>query len=211
MSTMTGPDGKMRCRWCEGAPEFIAYHDNEWGFPVSDDRRLFEKLSLEAFQSGLSWRTILAKRENFRAAFLQFDFNKVAEFDQSDVERLLADKGIVRHRGKIEAIINNAQRAQEMVQREGSLAAFFWAFEPTESEVSQPQTASTSAQSFAIAKQLKKLGWKFVGPTTVFAFMQAMGLINDHVVDCVVQSKVTAQRNAFKRPSSRNQGSILRL
>jgi DNA-3-methyladenine glycosylase I len=204
MNTMTGPDGLLRCRWCEGAPEFIAYHDHEWGFPVSDDIRLFEKLSLEAFQSGLSWRTILAKRENFRAAFAQFDFNKVAQFDQRDVERLLSDKGIVRHRGKIEAIINNAQRAQEMVKVEGSLAAFFWAYEPGINEVSEPQTASTSAQSIALAKQLKRLGWKFVGPTTVFAFMQAMGLINDHASECALRVKVAKEREAFKRPTKIN-------
>jgi DNA-3-methyladenine glycosylase I len=200
MSTMVGPDGLLRCRWCEGAPEFIAYHDNEWGYPVRDDRRLFEKLSLETFQSGLSWRTILAKRESFRAAFAQFDFNKVAEFDQTDVERLLADKGIIRHRGKIEATINNAQRAQEIVQREGSLAAFFWQFEPAIGTLAQAQSVSISGQSIILSKQLKKLGWKFVGPTTVYAFMQAMGLLNDHVLDCVMQSKVAAQRKDFKRP-----------
>jgi DNA-3-methyladenine glycosylase I len=193
-----GPDGHPRCHWCAATPEYTAYHDNEWGYPVADDRRLFEKISLEGFQSGLSWRTILAKRENFRAAFEGFDFDKVARFTQDDVERLLQDAGIVRHRGKIEAVIHNAARAQEMVAREGSLAAFFWAYEPA--ALDTPQTASTSEASVAISKALKKLGWKFVGPTTVYAFMQAMGLINDHAEGCVVRSKVDRARGAFKRP-----------
>lgn len=194
------PDGKPRCRWCGGAPEFLPYHDAEWGFPVADDRRLFEKLCLESFQSGLSWRTILAKRENFRAAFSNFDFAKVAAFTEQDVERLLGDAGIVRHHGKIEAVINNAARAVEMVAREGSLAAFFWSYEPDAAECAAPQTASTSAASIALSKELKKRGWKFVGPTTVYAFMQAMGLINDHVEACVVRERVTAARASFNRP-----------
>ena len=194
------PDGKPRCRWCGGAPEFLPYHDAEWGFPVTDDRRLFEKLCLESFQSGLSWRTILAKRENFRAAFTNFDFAKVAAFTQQDVERLLGDAGIVRHRGKIEAVINNAARAVEMVAREGSLAAFFWTYEPDAADCAAPQTASTSAASIALSKELKKRGWKFVGPTTVYAFMQAMGLINDHVEVCVVRERVAAARASFDRP-----------
>ena len=133
-ATFIGEDGKARCAWSASAPEFLSYHDTEWGFPVSDDRRLFEKLSLEGFQSGLSWRTILAKRENFRAAFRGFDFDKVARFTERDVERLLKDEGIVRHRGKIEAVINNARQAQEMVKREGSLAKFIWRYEPESSE-----------------------------------------------------------------------------
>ena len=196
--TILGPDGKSRCRWSGAAPEFFDYHDTEWGFPVSDDRRLFEKLSLEGFQSGLSWRTILAKRKNFRAAFHDFDFNKIARFTDRDVDRLLKDEGIIRHRGKIEAVINNARRAQELVKREGSLAVFIWRYEPT--GIAEPQTASTSAESLALSKELKKLGWKFVGPTTVYAFMQAMGLINDHVGECVVRAKVERARKAFKRP-----------
>ncbi|UUX49454.1 DNA-3-methyladenine glycosylase I [Nisaea acidiphila] len=195
------PDGKPRCRWCGAAPEFLAYHDNEWGFPVDDDRRLFEKLCLEGFQSGLSWRTILAKRENFRAAFENFDFRKVAEYDEGDVERLLQDAGIVRHRGKIEAMINNAARAVEMVEREGSLAAFFWSYEPDPATLSTPQSQSVSDVSKAISKELKKRGWKFVGPTTVYAFMQAMGLINDHVGDCVVRERVAAARDRFESPA----------
>ena len=199
--TFLGPDGKSRCHWCGAAPEFLDYHDTEWGFPVDDDRDLFEKLCLESFQSGLSWRTILAKRDNFRAAFCGFDFEQVAGFTHHDVERLLNDDGIVRHRGKIEATINNAQKAREMVQRDGSVAEFVWRYEPDPHQNSNPQTASTSAQSVAVSKDLKKLGWKFVGPTTVYAFMQAMGLINDHVADCVIRSKVERARKRFKRPS----------
>jgi len=200
MSTFLGPDGQARCRWCGTAPEFLGYHDTEWGFPVADDRRLFEKLSLEGFQSGLSWRTILAKRENFRAAFMGFDIDRVARLTQRDVARLLKDEGIVRHRGKIEAVINNAQRARELVKQEGSLAAFVWRYEPDGAQPGKPQTASTSAQSIALSKDLKKRGWRFVGPTTVYAFMQAMGLVNDHVEDCVIRAKVERARKAFRRP-----------
>jgi len=189
-STIIGPDGEPRCSWCAAAPEFLAYHDSEWGFPVFDDRRLFEKLCLEGFQSGLSWRTILVKRENFRAAFHDFDFNRVARFGQRDVQRLLRDAGIVRHRGKIEAVINNAQRAQELVKTEGSLAAFVWRYQPRLEELEKPQTASTSEASIALSAALKQRGWKFVGPTTVYAFMQAMGLINDHAEGCVIRAKV---------------------
>jgi len=198
--TITGSDGKKRCRWCDAAPEFLGYHDTEWGFPVSDDFRLFEKLSLESFQSGLSWRTILAKRENFRAAFHDFDFDRIARFTQRDLNRLLKDEGIVRHRGKIESVINNALRAQELVKQEGTLAAFIWRYEPDRKQLAKPQTASTSAESIALSKDLKKLGWKFLGPTTVYAFMQAMGLINDHVEDCVVRTKVESARKKFRRP-----------
>src|SRR5262245_20854332 len=200
--TIAGPDGKPRCRWCAAAPEFLAYHDTEWGFPVDNDRRLFEKLCLEGFQSGLSWRTILAKRENFRAAFHGFDFDRIARFTERDGARLLKDAGIVRHRGKIEAVINNAQRARELVKREGSLAAFVWSYEPDAKRRAKPQTASTSAEATALSKDLKKLGWAFVGPTTVYAFMQAMGLINDHVEDCVIRSKVERARKSFRRPRS---------
>jgi len=198
--TIPGPDGKPRCRWCAAAPEFFDYHDHEWGFPVGDDHRLFEKLSLEGFQSGLSWRTILAKRENFRAAFHGFDFDRIARFTERDVARLLANEGIIRHRGKIEAVINNARRARELVKREGSLAAFLWRYEPDPKQLPEPQTASTSPESIALSKDLKKLGWKFVGPTTVYAFMQAMGLINDHVHDCVIRARVERPRRSFPRP-----------
>lgn len=199
-STVQGPDGELRCSWCSVAPEFFKYHDNEWGYPVDDDVRLFEKLCLESFQSGLSWRTILAKRENFRAAFSNFDFKMVAKYSDSDIERLLKDEGIVRHRGKIEAVINNARKAIELVEQEGSLAAYFWRFEPDENSLAEPQTASTSAESIALSKALKKLGWKFVGPTTVYAFMQAMGLINDHSDGCVFRSKAELARKHFRRP-----------
>ncbi|MGE5450495.1 MAG: DNA-3-methyladenine glycosylase I [Acidobacteriota bacterium] len=196
-----GPDGLARCRWCGSAPEFLSYHDQEWGFPVADDVRLFEKICLEGFQSGLSWRTILAKRENFRRAFKGFDFKQVARFGPADVDRLLQDEGIVRHRGKIEAVIHNAARAQELVQEAGSLAAFFWGHEPQPDAQSVPQSASTSAASITLSKELKRRGWKFVGPTTVYAFMQAMGLINDHAVDCALRPRVETARASFQRPA----------
>ncbi|MGE0596228.1 MAG: DNA-3-methyladenine glycosylase I [Hyphomonadaceae bacterium] len=194
------PDGKPRCRWCGGAPEFLPYHDAEWGFPVRDDQRLFEKLSLEGFQSGLSWRTILNKRENFRAAFRDFDFERVARFGERDIARMLKDEGIVRHRGKIEAVINNAKRAKEMVQSEGSIAAFVWRYEPAKSPA-PAQLVATTPESVALSKELKKRGWAFVGPTTVYAFMQAMGLVNDHAADCVIRAKALKARKAFKKPA----------
>jgi len=202
-TTVFAPDGKPRCRWCAAAPEFLYYHDKEWGFPVDDDFRLFEKLSLEGFQSGLSWRTILAKRENFRKAFQGFDYNRIAKFTENDVARLLQDEGIVRHRGKIEAIINNARCAVELVKNEGSLAAYIWQFEPKPEHIATPQTASTSVESVALSKALKKQGWKFVGPTTVYAFMQAMGLVNDHVEGCVVRSKAETSRKKFHVPRNK--------
>ncbi|MGB1025223.1 MAG: DNA-3-methyladenine glycosylase I, partial [Rhodospirillaceae bacterium] len=167
-----GPDGKARCSWCLSTPDYIAYHDDEWGYPVTDDVRLFEKLCLESFQSGLSWRTILTKRENFRAAFLGFDFHKVAQFDEQDVARLLQDAGIIRHRGKIEATINNAKRASELIAEQGSLAHYFWQFEPKpDPDLAPGAIRSTAPESVALSKDLKKRGWKFVGSTTVFAFM----------------------------------------
>ncbi len=199
-TTIVGPDGKARCSWCVAAPDFLDYHDTEWGFPVSDDHRLFEKLCLEGFQSGLSWRTILAKRENFRAAFHNFDIDRIARFSHHDVNRLLKDAGIVRHRGKIEAVINNARQAKKLIKQEGSLAAFVWRYEPDNKNLAKPQTVSTSAESIALSKDLKKMGWKFVGPTTVYAFMQAMGLVNDHIEGCVIRSKVERARKSFKRP-----------
>jgi DNA-3-methyladenine glycosylase I len=201
MTSYIAPDGQPRCEWSGAVPEFLDYHDREWGFPVSDDIRLFEKISLEGFQSGLSWRTILAKRENFRAAFAGFQFEAVAEFTEADVERLLQDAGIVRHRGKIEAVINNAARAIELKAEYGSLAVYFWQHEAGPDEVEEPLTASTSPISVALSKDLKKRGWKFVGPTTVFAFMQAMGLINDHAHDCVIRARVDAARKAFLPPA----------
>jgi DNA-3-methyladenine glycosylase I len=198
--TVDGPDGRPRCRWAVSTSEYLAYHDGEWGFPVSDDRRLFEKLCLEGFQSGLSWRTILAKRENFRAAFAQFDWDRVAAFTEADVERLLQDAGIVRHRGKIAAVINNAKRMQELVKAEGSFATYVWRFEPTGDALAAARNASTSAASIAMSKDLKKRGWSFVGPTTVHAFMQAMGLINDHAEGCSIRAPAEQKRKEFRRP-----------
>ncbi|MDR0227351.1 MAG: DNA-3-methyladenine glycosylase I [Burkholderiaceae bacterium] len=197
MATLfTAPDGRPRCHWCAATPAYQAYHDREWGFPVADDRRLFEKLSLEGFQAGLSWLTILNKRENFRAAFAGFDFDAVARFNEDDVLRLLQDTGIVRHRGKIEAVIHNARCAQEMVASEGSLATFFWRHVP----VATPQAGpvSETAGSRALSRELKKRGWKFVGPTTVYSFMQAMGLVNDHAVGCAVRDEVEQARQGFR-------------
>ena len=189
-NTIKGSDGKLRCKWCAATPEYMNYHDTEWGFPVRDDLRLFEKICLEGFQSGLSWRTILAKRENFRKAFKNFNIDKVAKFKQKDVDRLLKDEGIIRHRGKIEATINNAKMAKKIIQEYGSLTTYFWNFEPNRKNLKKPQSQTVSAESIALSKDLKKRGWKFVGPTTVFAFMQAMGLINDHVEDCFIRTKV---------------------
>ncbi|MFC5066634.1 DNA-3-methyladenine glycosylase I [Flaviflagellibacter deserti] len=199
-ATIPGPDGRPRCRWCAAAPEFFVYHDTEWGFPVDDDHRLFEKLCLEGFQSGLSWRTILAKRANFRAAFHDFDFVRIARFTERDVGHLLRDEGIVRHRGKIEAVLNNAKRAQDLVKEEGSLAAYIWRYEPAAVELVKPQTASISPASIALSKDLKKRGWKFVGPTTVHAFMQAMGLINDHAENRAIRVEAERARASFWRP-----------
>ena len=196
----TAEDGITRCWWGNDHLDYRNYHDEEWGRPVADDFQLFEKICLEGFQSGLSWLTILRKRENFRDAFAAFDFNKIADFDADNVSQLLQNAGIIRHRGKIEATINNAGRAQELVKREGSLAAFLWRYEPDIKQLAKPQTASTSAQSTALSKDLKKLGWKFDGPTMVYAFMQAMGLINDHVDDCVIRAKVERARRNFRRP-----------
>ncbi|GAA6166499.1 DNA-3-methyladenine glycosylase I [Sessilibacter corallicola] len=195
----TAPDGKVRCKWCN-VPEFLDYHDKEWGFPVKDDRVLFEKLCLESFQAGLSWRTILNKRENFRKAFKNFEIDKVARFNRKHVENLLENEGIIRHRGKIEAVINNAKCAQKIINEHGSLAKFFWSFEPRPENLPEPLTASTSKESELLSKTLKKSGWKFVGPTTVYSFMQAMGMINDHAHDCVIREKVLKARKKFKTP-----------
>lgn len=194
------PDGLARCGWVDTSAEYMAYHDTEWGRPEADDRALFEQLCLEAFQSGLSWRTILAKREAFRRGFAGFDPARVARFGEKEVQALLADPGIVRHRGKIEAVINNAARALEMIEREGSLGAYLWRFE---APPGAPSTygASTSAQSDALSKALKKLGWKFVGPTTVYAFMQSVGMVNDHSPGCHCHAASERARKAFKRPA----------
>ena len=195
MDVVVGDDGVARCWWGTSTPDYVAYHDTEWGFGVTSDTRLFEKLCLEGFQSGLSWLTILRKRENFRAAFAGFDIDTIAGFGETDVERLLGDAGIVRHGGKIRSTINNAQRAVEMVAEHGSLAAFFWPHADLSAE--PPSTiAATTDVSTALSKQLKKLGWSFVGPTTVYAFMQAMGLVNDHLAGCAVRSDAQQARVA---------------
>jgi DNA-3-methyladenine glycosylase I len=194
----TDEHGTNRCWWCAGDPIYLDYHDQEWGFPVDDDFRLFEKICLEGFQAGLSWLTILRKRENFRRAFKGFDFFKVARFNNRSVERLLKDAGIIRHRGKIESTINNAKRAIEVVEEHGSLAAYVWQFEP-QNRGCPKKLPSRSAESAALSKALKSQGWTFVGPTTVYAFMQAMGMVNDHVDGCVVRAKVDVARRRFKR------------
>ena len=204
---VVGEDGRTRCSWGGSAPDYVPYHDGEWGRPVADDIRLFEKICLEGFQSGLSWLTILRKRENFRRAFAGFDFNRIARFGAGDVERLLADVGIVRHRGKIESTINNAKRVVELVKEEGSLAAFVWRFEP------QPKTRPKkldwatlrampkTPESTALSKELKKRSWSFVGPTTIYAFMQGVGIVNDHLDGCFCRAEVERERKAFSRPS----------
>jgi DNA-3-methyladenine glycosylase I len=201
---ITGEDGVARCWWADSAPQYRAYHDTEWGFPVSDNVRLFEKLSLEGFQAGLSWLTILRKREAFRRAFAGFDFDRVALFDERDIARLLGDAGIVRHRGKIEAVINNAHRALELTRSEGSLAAYIWRFEPQARTEGLDRAGLAelpwTADSKALAKDLKARGWRFVGPTTVYAFMQAMGLVNDHLDGCDAKAAVDTARKAFIRP-----------
>ncbi len=201
---VVGEDRVARCWWADSAPEYRAYHDTEWGFPVSDDVRLFEKLSLEGFQAGLSWLTILRKRPAFRRAFAGFEFERIARFGDGDVARLLADAGIVRHRGKIEAVINNARRAVELVQTEGSLARYVWRFEP-DARTGRLDRAGLAelgltAESTALAKDLKRRGWRFVGPTTVYAFMQAMGLVNDHLDGCDARESVDRARRRFDRP-----------
>ena len=197
-----GPDGKPRCFWGVSTPDYVDYHDREWGFPVTDDRRLFEKLCLEGFQAGLSWLTILRKREAFRRAFAGFDPAKVALFGARDVTRLLGDAGIVRHRGKIESTINNAARALDVTEERGSLSAYVWSFVPGAAERPKVVTRAallamtTSPTSIALSKDLKRRGWTFVGPTTVYAFMQAMGLVDDHLEGCVIRRAAEAARRA---------------
>ena len=204
-----GADGRLRCFWGASADDYAAYHDREWGFPVTDDRRLFEKLCLEGFQAGLSWLTILRKREAFRRAFAGFDVDAIARFGAKDVERLLLDAGIVRHRGKIESTVNNARRARELVAEHGSLAAFVWGFEPDAAARPARLTRaalaalSSSPESKALSKELKRRGWSFVGPTTVYAFMQAMGLVNDHLEGCWVREAAEGARRKLRRPGRR--------
>lgn len=201
---IAGDDGRPRCFWAGSDPLYLRYHDAEWGRPVKDDRRLFEKLCLEGFQAGLSWLTILRKRENFRAAFQNFDVDKVARFGARDVKRCLADAGIVRHRGKIESVINNAKRAHELADEVGSLAAFIWRYEPDPKSRPKRMTRGdilpTSPESIALSKEFRRRGWSFVGPTTVYAFMQAMGLVNDHLHGCACRDEAEAERHAFVRP-----------
>jgi DNA-3-methyladenine glycosylase I len=206
LSVATFPDGRRRCSWCAATPEYVAYHDEEWGRPVRDDVRLYEKLCLEGFQAGLSWLTILRKRAAFRRAFAGFDPERVARFGARDVARLLADPGIVRHRGKIEAAISNARAALALVEAEGSLARFAWRHEPTPASRPRRLTPAalvklaTTAESEALSKALRQAGFRFVGPTTVYAFMQAMGLVNDHLEGCAVRAEVEQARERFRRP-----------
>ncbi|TDH38469.1 DNA-3-methyladenine glycosylase I [Pseudohoeflea suaedae] len=206
---IVGADGVTRCFWPGDLPDYLHYHDHEWGLPVADDVRLFEKICLEGFQSGLSWLTILRKRENFRSAFAGFDFHKVATFGDADVERLVQDAGIIRHRGKIVSTINNANRAIELQKECGSLAAYFWSWEPGAADrpaamdYATLRANPTTEISTRISKDLKKRGWSFVGPTTVYAFMQAMGLVNDHIAGCECRAKVDKARADFERPVRR--------
>ena len=205
------PDGHARCSWCnqgEAFADYIHYHDTEWGQPVADERRLFEKITLEGFQSGLSWITVLRKRAQFRRVFANFDYEKVARFDHADIERLLLDAGIIRHRGKIVSAINNAQRVCDLFDSEGpgALAKLVWSHEParkTRPSKITPEVASTltqTAESQALSKALKKRDFSFVGPTTMYAFMQSMGVVNDHLHGCHARAPVEAARKAFARP-----------
>ncbi len=200
------PDGAIRCWWHGGHEDYLTYHDHEWGHPTADDRTLFEKICLEGFQSGLSWLTILRKRDNFRAAFENFEYDAIAEFTEEHVERLLQDKGIVRHRKKIESVINNARKARELVSEYGTLSTYFWQYEPLEADRPNSfdydtlMTMSQTPESKAMSKDLKKRGWSFVGPTTAYAFMQAMGMVNDHLEGCICREKVEELRQGFDRP-----------
>jgi DNA-3-methyladenine glycosylase I len=201
----TGDDGVVRCWWCRGDDLYESYHDSEWGRPVADDVRLFEKLSLEGFMSGLSWLTILRKRENFRKAFKGFDVEAVARFNSRSVERLLTDAGIVRHRGKIEATINNARRCVELLDEYASLAAYVWTYEPdgprrASLDWATLEKVGASEEAIAMSKDLKRRGWAFVGPTTVYSFMEAMGLVNDHMSACAIREEVEKERSSFTRP-----------
>jgi DNA-3-methyladenine glycosylase I len=204
---LRGADGQRRCAWAGAAADYVAYHDLEWGFPVADDRRLFEKLCLEGFQSGLSWLTILRKREAFRRAFAGFDAAAMTRFGPRDVARLLGDAGIVRHRGKIESAIGNARRVLDLVEEHGSLAAFAWRFEPAPSARPRKVTwralraTRTTPEATALSKELKRRGFTYVGPTTVYAFMQAMGLVDDHLEGCAARPAAEEARARFRRPA----------
>ena len=209
---ITGDDGHRRCWWCVGDPLYESYHDTEWGRPVADDTRLFEKISLEGFQSGLSWITILRKRDNFRHAFRSFDIPSVARFNSRSVERLMLNTGIVRNRAKIEATINNAKRCLSLIEEYGSLAAYAWSFEPDEHPRSWTASWAAlmnigwSAEAVAMSKDLKRRGWSFVGPTTVYSFMEAMGLMNDHMNQCDIGAQVEQERTRFRRPQPHRRG-----
>ena len=222
---ISGADGRVRCWWPGADPGYLAYHDREWGRPVTDDARLFEKLCLEGFQAGLSWLTILRKRESFRAAFAGFDITAVAAFGPGDVERLMGDAGIVRHRGKIASAVNNARRAADLIAEFGSLAAYLWSWAPAAGSAAADENASAggeaveatrgaaasedaagwsmpsvTAASTALARDLKRRGWTFVGPTTVYAFMQSVGMVNDHVPGCFARSECRAERTGIALP-----------
>ncbi|QDT08078.1 DNA-3-methyladenine glycosylase I [Stieleria marina] len=201
-STTKLDDRIRRCWWCGTDPIYIAYHDDEWGVPVGDDQKLFEKMCLEGFQAGLSWITVLKKRDAFRKHFKQFDFTKVARLKSAAVDRMLQDPGIIRHRGKIESTINNANQAIKIVDEFGSLAKFFWQFEPSRSKVlrSRGQVQASTPESTAMSKELKRRGWSFVGPTTCYALMQAMGMVNDHLKTCDAWPRIDKARKSFKRP-----------
>ena len=196
-ATGVGTDGVIRCSWGNGSDEYAAYHDDEWGRPTGDDHRLFEKLCLEGFQSGLAWITILRKRAAFREVFYGFDMERVAQFEEADVTRLLGDSRIVRHQGKVLSTINNAQRSLEVIADVGSLGALVWSFEPAPAP---PTDAATTPESAALANELKRRGFTFVGPTTAYAFMQSMGLVNDHALTCAVRDAVETDRSEFVRP-----------
>jgi DNA-3-methyladenine glycosylase I len=212
MDVIVGEDGRARCWWCAGDALYRHYHDTEWGRPVDRDVLLFEKLTLEGFQSGLSWLTILRKRENFRKAFMSFDIERVARFNKRSVQRLMSDDGIVRNRAKIEAAINNARRCVDLVDEFGSFAAYVWRFEPepgTRSRILARDSLmemSTSAESIALSKDLRRRGWAFVGPTTAYAFMEAMGLVNDHLTACDVREEVELLRARFQSPAASVEG-----
>lgn len=202
-----GEDGRTRCFWPGELPDYLAYHDDEWGLPVADDQRLFEKICLEGFQAGLSWLTILRKRENFREAFSDFDFTLIAKYGKRDIEKLVKNAGIIRHRGKIESTVNNAKRAIEMADEYGSLGAYFWQQEtdpanrPKRLDHKTLMTLGKTPESIALSKDLKKRGWSFVGPTTAYAFMQAMGMVNDHIEGCFARDATEKARTKFKRPA----------
>ncbi len=203
---VTGEDGLRRCAWHGDHADYLIYHDQEWGRPVADDRQLFEKVCLEGFQVGLSWLTILRKRESFRTAMANFDCGELAEFGEADITRLMENAEIIRNRKKIESAINNARRALELKKEFGSLAAYFWRFEPSADErparmtVAEYRAMPSTERSTALSKDLKKRGWSFVGPTTVYAFMQAMGLVNDHLEGCFRREELETERRQFIRP-----------